>query len=202
MASSSLFVAARDGDVTAVRTALAAGADPNTKFKGQTPLMYACEKGRTAVVELLLGNGAKVDLVDSYNRTALHFATMCASIEICKLLVARGASVDIQSSLGGETPLDIAKMRTLLELQKIFTQAKDGVSSPTKGSGETVAVPKAGINIFARPAAAPVADRAKQDEDEAADEPILPVAMSMPRRAPVPEVDEERRNAPAPRALE
>ena len=195
---SSLFVAARDGDVAALRVALAAGADPNTKLKGQTPLMYACEKGRTAVVELLLRNGAKVDLLDSYNRTALHFATICGSIECCKLLVARGASVDVESSLGGETPLDIAKMRTLLELQKVLVQAKDGPSSPSKSSE---ANKPQQINLFARPALeAPIA--AARADEEVADEVALPVAMSMPRRAPVPEVDDTRRNAPAPRAIE
>ncbi len=199
MAASSLAAFARDGDVAAVRAALSSGTDPNTKYKGQTPLMYAAEKGRVAVIEVLLANGAKVDLVDSYNRTALHFATMCASVDCCRLLVARGASTSIESTLGGESPLDIAKMRTLLELQKLFLQARDGVTSPLKPP----AAPKpGGVNIFSVPAADAAKRPLEEEVQESADEAALPVAMSMPRRVPQAEMDEVRRNAPAPRATE
>lgn len=197
MAAAKLACFARDGDFSAVRVALSSGTDPNSKHKGQTPLMFAAEKGHLAVMELLLANGAKVDVLDSYNRTALHFATLAQSAECCRLLVTKGASIEVESTLGGESPFDIAKMRSIIDIQKIFQQVRDGTFSTDVnqvGSG----APR--INIFG---GAPLATTAGLvDEDRALPEELLPVAMSFPRRAPQAEVDELRRHVPAPRATE
>jgi len=67
---------------------LAAGADPNAKDKtGSTPLHAAL--GNTAMVELLLDNGAKVNALITPGRSALDVAW---EPDVVKLLAKRGAA--------------------------------------------------------------------------------------------------------------
>ena len=55
--------AAAAGDISALKAALAGGADPNARGKrGWTPLMYAANKGYTLLVRPLLEAGAKPNL--------------------------------------------------------------------------------------------------------------------------------------------
>lgn len=63
------------GDIGIAETLEKAGAaSGRLGGQGQTPLMYACDQGRHAMVRWLIERGADVNEVDEYQRTPLHFA--------------------------------------------------------------------------------------------------------------------------------
>src|ERR1044071_7845592 len=87
------FAAARKGDVAAVKAFLDKGVDVNTKTRyGATALSYACDKGHTEVVRLLLERGADPNVKDSfYGATPMSWAAPKGHVEIVKLLIEKGA---------------------------------------------------------------------------------------------------------------
>lgn len=102
---------------------LAMGIDINTlDAQGRTPLIRACmcrEDWRTKVAELLQA-GARLDLVDDANSTALHHAAHVGNERAVKELLNHGVDISPRNSAGG-TPL----CNVLEELAKWC-----GVSSP------------------------------------------------------------------------
>lgn len=116
MLAKEFFAACVSGDLVKVREGLCAGLDPNAKYRGQTPLMYACENGHPLVAKLLVQNGAKVNVLDTYGNTALHFACKNGHVSCAAVLMGSGAKTDVESSLGGETPADIARSRGSIEM--------------------------------------------------------------------------------------
>jgi peptide-methionine (S)-S-oxide reductase len=69
-----LVAAVRANDVTAVRDALAAGANPRVFYEGETPLHTAARRGTLAVVEALIEGGALERRTDASGRTPLEVA--------------------------------------------------------------------------------------------------------------------------------
>ena len=68
-----LHCAAGDGNVEAIRSWLASGADVNVVNKyGKTPLMEACRYLKEECVTELLKLGANVNLIDKFGETSLH----------------------------------------------------------------------------------------------------------------------------------
>ncbi|WQF88297.1 Putative P-loop containing nucleoside triphosphate hydrolase [Colletotrichum destructivum] len=59
---------------------------------GLTPLHTAALGGNSAIVSLLLENGADLRRVDSNRRTALHCAIQGEHAEVCKTLIQRGGN--------------------------------------------------------------------------------------------------------------
>jgi ankyrin repeat protein len=88
------FAAARKGDVAAVKAFLDKGVDVNAKTQyGATALAYACDKGHTELVKLLLERGANPNVRDTfYNATPMSWAAPKGYVEIVKLLVEKGAT--------------------------------------------------------------------------------------------------------------
>lgn len=75
---------------------------------GSTALMLAAWQGQDKVVELLLGSGADVQLVDNLEDTAFHHALMSSGNErTAKLLVNGGADVNRRDRFG-RSPLCLA----------------------------------------------------------------------------------------------
>jgi ankyrin repeat protein len=73
--SSALFCATRSGNEDLVKTLLDKHADPNIQgLYDRTPLMWAANKGYTKIVQMLLENGAKVNITTNNKETALSFA--------------------------------------------------------------------------------------------------------------------------------
>ena len=72
----SIHIAARDGNIEAVKQHLAAGADVNAKSSslGHTPLQHAAFGGHKETVELLIANGADVNAKNMGGETALDEA--------------------------------------------------------------------------------------------------------------------------------
>jgi DUF1680 family protein/ankyrin repeat protein len=93
--TSSLHVAARIGDLAKVKEFLEKGIDIHMKdTRNRTALHYAAEDGHKEIVELLLANGADVNIGERYyNRTAAEFAMGRDHKEIVELLISKGANI-------------------------------------------------------------------------------------------------------------
>src|SRR5688572_21893390 len=110
-----LLDAVKAGDAQRTRELLGQGANPNATFSeegysNQTPLMYAAERGHTAVIRVLLAAGARVKAKDRFiapgeggGETALDYAVRGRHAEAARVLVEAGANIDAMG--GGYTPL-------------------------------------------------------------------------------------------------
>ncbi|MEO2003116.1 MAG: ankyrin repeat domain-containing protein, partial [Candidatus Poribacteria bacterium] len=109
-AEGQIIDAARSGDVDALRSLLAEGADANTtQGDGMTALHWAAERGHSAVAELLLSAGADGEAqtrVGSY--TPLHLASRSGYGPIVRTLLDAGAAPDATTTNTGVTPLHLA----------------------------------------------------------------------------------------------
>ena len=95
--------------VDEIRGLLAKGADVNAKEteKGDTALHYAAVDGNTEIANILVANGADINMKDNDGNTALHRAVLMDYKEMVKLLIAAGADINAQCNYGW-TPLQIA----------------------------------------------------------------------------------------------
>ena len=92
-------------DFKDLKTAINFGKDINqTDLWGQTSLFYAVTEEDKTIVEYLLKSGIDFDKVDRDGDSALMKST---NIEITKLIVEKGADIDIKS-IRNETALSIA----------------------------------------------------------------------------------------------
>lgn len=105
-----LIKAAKRGDVSGVRQALAQGADVNAKTReGWTALMAASlSADRVAVVRLLLARGADARARNGRGLTSLMYASGAGSEPVVRLLLTHGADVAVQDKEGGTTALMFA----------------------------------------------------------------------------------------------
>lgn len=78
-----------------------------TKQHLQSGLNWACEYGRTRVVEFLLANGADPSVADDHGQTPLHWAVIGGQIETTTTLLKRNAPLEVKNVYGG-TVLDQA----------------------------------------------------------------------------------------------
>ena len=105
-----LIDAARNGDVEAVRSLLADGADASmAEGDGMTALHWAAERGHAVVAELLLSADAAVEAttrVGSY--TPLHLASRGGHGSIVRALLEAGADPRAATEHSGVTPLHLA----------------------------------------------------------------------------------------------
>ena len=119
--STPFLQAAKLGDIPYMRLLLANGADPSiTTEEGATPLMAAAGVGIWQVgesagtneeafeaVKICFEAGNDVNAVDANGYTALHGAAHRGSNDIVRLLVEKGAKLDVVNKLGW-TPWIIA----------------------------------------------------------------------------------------------
>jgi cytohesin len=105
---SSIFEAAKGGDLEGIKEFLAAGVDPDEKTGftfGRTPLCVASTK---EVAELLIAKGADVNTVVINSGTPLHYAVQRGYKEIAELLINKGADINFYKRGVSETPLNRA----------------------------------------------------------------------------------------------
>jgi ankyrin repeat protein len=75
---------------------------------GQTPLSWAVQYGRKAVVELLVSKGVNLESRDNEGQTPLSWAARDGRKAIVELLVEKGANIDSKDN-SGWTPVLWAK---------------------------------------------------------------------------------------------
>lgn len=122
------LLAGAEGLTEIVRAALAAGADlKSTNRYGGTALIPACHHGHVETVRLLLTTKIDVDHVNNLGWTALLETVILgdggpAHIEITRMLLARGASVNL-ADRQGVTPLQHAVKHSHTEIARILKDA-------------------------------------------------------------------------------
>jgi ankyrin repeat protein len=98
------------GHLEIARLLLARGADPNiADSDGRTPIQMAAYDGSTAIVEILIQAGAKLDIPDEeYGYTPLAVASWKGHAATVRLLIDAGADQRIPTK-AGRTPLQLAR---------------------------------------------------------------------------------------------
>lgn len=89
-----LIKAALDGNLAEIREALRDGAHPDATYYNSFPALHSAAMfGREDAVQLLLDNGADVNLVVSLGNTPLKMAVNEGHTDIVRILIERGADV-------------------------------------------------------------------------------------------------------------
>lgn len=117
-----LLRAVERGDVEVVRLLLDAGADPDLKSGGYTPLGRAALLGHGQVAERLLKAGANPDLKSSDGNTPLTAAASMNRVGVIQALLASDADPTLYNRLG-RTPLSIAALEGFDELVRLMISA-------------------------------------------------------------------------------
>ena len=106
----SLFEAALEGDLDAVKQHIAAGTDlnlkdPNPEGNKDTALGMAAAFGKTDVAIALIEGGADLDARNKDGTTPLHSASFLCYPDIVQALVDKGADKNARNN-SGSTPLE------------------------------------------------------------------------------------------------
>jgi len=100
--TSALHIAAKLGTLESIQTLIDlrhASINERNRFRW-TPLHYAAQNNRTAVINWLLDHDADIDAVTTSGMTALHVAADVGSINAVKTLIDRGAKIDTRDAKG------------------------------------------------------------------------------------------------------
>eukprot|EP00759_Apiculatamorpha_spiralis_P057961 PhF_6_TR8880/c0_g1_i1/m.14049 len=201
MSEEDLCKAASHGDEILVTNLLSRGVKPDSRFRGQTALMFASEFGHDRIATLLIQNGSNVDLMDTYGRSALHLACRHSHVAVTKVLLEYGATGQLSSSTFGvgETPVDVVKLRGNLDMLRlvVFNQytlrpevvaKRDRQNQPTQ-QNET-AQPCENISaVKENPAQNSTVPRASVDISSTETKPKEPPIPTILRVAPPAEFD-------------
>ena len=80
------------------------------KNRGRTPLHFSAIHGKKEFVELLITNGADVNIADNLGKTPLHKAASLGKKDMAEILIANGAKLNTADE-SGKTPLHEAALR-------------------------------------------------------------------------------------------
>ncbi len=109
-----LVDAAKEGDLTAVRSLLRAGADPNAAAPdGSTAVHWAAHGDNLQMLDALLDAGAKPDIVTRYRVAPLMLAAQNGNAALIDRLLDAGASPDTVSEEGQTALMTAARNGTL-----------------------------------------------------------------------------------------
>jgi ankyrin repeat protein len=104
-----LFAAAKAGNLSAARDAIAAGADVNAANPYKvTPLLEAAGQGHLEMAKFLIAQGAEVDYTGMGEGTPLTLASFMGQLDFLRLFIDSGANVNLTLPEGGETALHMA----------------------------------------------------------------------------------------------
>lgn len=115
-----------------VEDLLKRGANPNIlNNEKETPLMLVCERGTVEDAQLLIDNGADVNIKGENNETAIYLATRHKAHEILKYLCKiKGADLNAAWDFIGYTPLIQAAENNDIEAVRILCE--NGAKSTIK----------------------------------------------------------------------
>lgn len=83
-------------DIELIAKIINEGADANFQGKDPAPLMVAARKGNITLVELLLSNGADINMIGHMSaKTPLRFALSSGNVDLISLLLNKGADVNL-----------------------------------------------------------------------------------------------------------
>jgi ankyrin repeat protein len=129
-AQTQLWEAAIAGDTTAMRQALAAGAqidslDTRRSRNGRRALNWAALNNRVPAIRLLLEAGATLDTANLTGFTALHHAAEAGALEAARALLVAGA--DARRTINaGYTPSKIARENGFEAVAALLEAAERG----------------------------------------------------------------------------
>eukprot|EP01102_Stenamoeba_stenopodia_P012027 TRINITY_DN3748_c0_g2_i1.p1 TRINITY_DN3748_c0_g2~~TRINITY_DN3748_c0_g2_i1.p1 ORF type:complete len:715 (-),score=158.71 TRINITY_DN3748_c0_g2_i1:184-2328(-) len=113
--------------VTAILTKIAEGADVNwvnEEENNTSVLHYFAATGSLVCVELMLQNGANMNMVDAKGWTPLHYAACHDHPGCVRLLINRSANPDIKDN-EGNTPLAIAQLNSSNNVVALLSRPGD-----------------------------------------------------------------------------
>ena len=143
---SPLFAAARNGDVKAIRTLAAQGADLNVRegVNDWTPLEHAVHKHQVASLVALLDAGADPNRSSPNGTTPLMMAAGYGYTDMVQILLKRGADAKLTDH-NGMTALDLAitgvsdiDRFTIFDCQNETVRVLQAAGAPA-GAAKTVA---------------------------------------------------------------
>ena len=147
--TTSLWDAARTGNISMLKQLLDKGMDVNAKDEGGgTALSLATLAGHTEAMEFLIEKDADVNLSGNDGNAPLHGAAFLGQEGAAKLLVEAGAKVNARNNKG-ETPIDSGAAEWSEEIQGIvqfisaIVQIKTDVNKVRDGRPKVVALLKA-----------------------------------------------------------
>lgn len=88
---------------------------------GQAPLHYAIKLGHE-IINLLLDNGAYVDIQDEKGFTPLHNSVRYGQYDVVKLLLDRGAQINLTDQYYRSTPLHFAVKNRNYDIAKLLLE--------------------------------------------------------------------------------
>lgn len=120
-----VWYAAQNGDLATIELLLERGAD--LRKWGESSLGQACVNGHRDVAEFLISRGIDVNTIVIKNPewTALMVATNAGQLDVVRMLVRKGASLDIRDK-DGNTALMIAERRRKIEIAEFLKVTKAG----------------------------------------------------------------------------
>ncbi|XP_075038380.1 acyl-CoA-binding domain-containing protein 6 isoform X2 [Mixophyes fleayi] len=97
-----IFDYCRENDISRISQALATGAiDVNVADdEGRSLLHWACDRGRTELVSILLFHNAHINMQDDEGQTPLHYASACEFTDIVDHLLDHGADPSLVDNDG------------------------------------------------------------------------------------------------------
>jgi ankyrin repeat protein len=99
-AAEGLMAAASLGQIERVRSFFTAASSP-PKSEVQSAFMWACQFGRTHIVDFLLDHGAGIAFQNGNGMTGLHMAAGAGHLDTVKLLISRAAPLELKNVWGG-----------------------------------------------------------------------------------------------------
>ena len=111
----------KSGYAPAMRFMMKISEEPPSE--GGSPIHEAARDSQVADVRHLIEGGADLDEMDQYGLTALHWAALNGCLDLVKLLVNRGAQLNVRDeTTTGLTPTDLAHWMGYAELEAFLAE--------------------------------------------------------------------------------
>lgn len=137
---SALHLAAEKGFIHVCDALLTNKAFINSKSRvGRTALHLAAMNGYTDLVKFLIkDHNAVIDILTLKKQTPLHLAAAAGQIEVCRLLLELGASIDATDEQG-QKPIHAAAQNNYSEVAQLFLEQHPNLVMATTKDGNTCA---------------------------------------------------------------